>query len=57
MASDAFFPFSDSIEIATRAGISTVVQPGGSIKDAEVLNKANDLGVAKVCTKIRHFLH
>ena len=57
MASDAFFPFSDSIEIATRAGISTVVQPGGSIKDAEVINKANELGVAMVFTKIRHFLH
>ena len=57
MASDAFFPFSDSIEIATGAGISTVVQPGGSIKDAEVINKANELGVAMVFTKIRHFLH
>ena len=57
MASDAFFPFSDSIEIATRAGISTVVQPGGSIKDAEVIKKANELGVAMVFTKIRHFLH
>jgi phosphoribosylaminoimidazolecarboxamide formyltransferase/IMP cyclohydrolase len=57
MASDAFFPFSDSIEIAARAGISTVVQPGGSIKDAEVIKKANELGVAMVFTKIRHFLH
>ena len=57
MASDAFFPFSDSIEIAARAGISTVVQPGGSIKDNEVINKANELGVAMVFTKIRHFLH
>jgi len=57
MASDAFFPFSDSIEVAARVGISTVVQPGGSIKDAEVIKKANELGVAMVFTKTRHFLH
>jgi len=57
MASDAFFPFSDSIELAIRAGISTIVQPGGSIKDAEVINKANEMGVAMAFTKIRHFLH
>jgi phosphoribosylaminoimidazolecarboxamide formyltransferase/IMP cyclohydrolase len=57
MASDAFFPFSDSIEIAAKAGISVIIQPGGSIKDEDVINKANELGVAMVFTKIRHFLH
>ena len=57
MASDAFFPFSDSIEIAAEAGISVIIQPGGSIKDEDVIKKANELGVAMVFTKIRHFLH
>jgi phosphoribosylaminoimidazolecarboxamide formyltransferase/IMP cyclohydrolase len=57
MASDAFFPFSDSIEIAAEAGIAVVIQPGGSIKDKDVINRANELGVAMVFTKIRHFLH
>jgi phosphoribosylaminoimidazolecarboxamide formyltransferase/IMP cyclohydrolase len=57
MASDAFFPFSDSIEIAAKAGISAVIQPGGSIKDKDVIEKADELGVAMVLTRIRHFLH
>jgi phosphoribosylaminoimidazolecarboxamide formyltransferase/IMP cyclohydrolase len=57
MASDAFFPFSDSIEVAVEAGIATIIQPGGSIKDQDVINRANELDVAMVFTKIRHFLH
>ncbi len=57
MASDAFFPFSDSIEITAKAGISAVIQPGGSIKDKDVIEKADELGVAMVLTRIRHFLH
>ena len=57
MASDAFFPFSDSIEIAAEAGISAIIQPGGSIKDKDVIKKADELGIAMVFTGIRHFLH
>ena len=57
MASDAFFPFSDSVEIAAKAGISAIIQPGGSIKDEEVIKKADELGIAMVFTGIRHFLH
>ena len=57
MASDAFFPFPDSVEIAAKAGISAIIQPGGSIKDEDVINKADDLGIAMVFTGIRHFLH
>ena len=57
MASDAFFPFPDSLEIAAEAGILSVIQPGGSIKDSEVISKANELGLSMVLTKIRHFYH
>ena len=57
MASDAFFPFPDSLEIAAKAGISSVIQPGGSIKDNEVISKADELGLSMVLTKIRHFYH
>ena len=57
MASDAFFPFSDSVEIAAKAGISAIIQPGGSIKDEDVIKKADALGIAMVFTSIRHFLH
>jgi len=57
MSSDAFFPFSDSIEIAYKAGISGVIQPGGSIKDKEIINKINDLGMFMIITNRRHFNH
>lgn len=57
MASDAFFPFSDSVEIAAKAGISAIIQPGGSIKDKDVIKKADELGITMVFTSIRHFLH
>ncbi len=57
LASDAFFPFSDSIELAYSAGIRKVIQPGGSIKDEEVIAKALELGVQMVLTGQRHFLH
>jgi phosphoribosylaminoimidazolecarboxamide formyltransferase/IMP cyclohydrolase len=57
LASDAFFPFPDSVELAARAGIRAVVQPGGSKKDPEVIAAANELGVAMVFTGIRHFRH
>lgn len=57
MASDAFFPFGDSVEIAHKAGISAVVQPGGSVKDNESIDYCNKNGVAMVFTGIRHFKH
>ncbi len=57
LASDAFFPFTDSIEVAAQAGIKWIIQPGGSMKDSEVLKKAEELGVNMVLTKTRHFLH
>jgi phosphoribosylaminoimidazolecarboxamide formyltransferase / IMP cyclohydrolase len=57
LASDAFFPFVDSIEIAAQAGVKFIVQPGGSIKDEEVVHKANDLGIKMFMTGKRHFKH
>jgi phosphoribosylaminoimidazolecarboxamide formyltransferase/IMP cyclohydrolase len=57
MASDAFFPFKDGIEAAAEAGIAAVIQPGGSIRDDEVIEAANKAGMAMVFTKMRHFKH
>ena len=57
LASDAFFPFSDSVETAAKAGIRAVIQPGGSKKDPEVIAAANQLGLAMVFTGVRHFRH
>ncbi len=57
MGSDAFFPFSDNIENAARAGIACVIQPGGSKKDDEVIRVADELGIAMVFTGKRHFRH
>jgi phosphoribosylaminoimidazolecarboxamide formyltransferase/IMP cyclohydrolase len=57
MASDAFFPFSDCLEIAAKAGIKSVIQPGGSIKDSEVINTADELDLSMLFTKARHFYH
>ena len=57
MASDAFFPFSDCIEIANEDGIKSIIQPGGSIKDDEVIKVANELELSMVFTSIRHFYH
>jgi phosphoribosylaminoimidazolecarboxamide formyltransferase/IMP cyclohydrolase len=57
MVSDAFFPFSDSIEVAAQAGITKIVQPGGSIRDKEVFAAADRLGIAMICTGERHFRH
>ena len=57
MASDAFFPFPDCVEIAAEAGITAVLQPGGSIKDADSVNMANEKGIAMVTTGVRHFKH
>lgn len=57
LASDAFFPFPDSIETAAAAGIAAIVQPGGSKKDPDVIAKADELGIAMVLTGVRHFRH
>jgi phosphoribosylaminoimidazolecarboxamide formyltransferase/IMP cyclohydrolase len=57
LASDAFFPFPDGVEEAARRGITAVIQPGGSVRDDEVIATANRLGLAMVFTGIRHFRH
>jgi phosphoribosylaminoimidazolecarboxamide formyltransferase/IMP cyclohydrolase len=57
MASDAFFPFPDCVELADNAGIRAVVQPGGSIKDQESIDYCNAHGVAMYTTGVRHFRH
>ena len=57
MASDAFFPFGDCVEIAHEAGIEAVIQPGGSIRDQESIDYCNNNGVAMVMTGTRHFKH
>jgi phosphoribosylaminoimidazolecarboxamide formyltransferase / IMP cyclohydrolase len=57
MASDAYFPFPDSVEIAAKAGITAIVHPGGSIRDAESIAMANAHGIALVTTGVRHFRH
>ena len=57
VASDAFFPFADGLEAAIAAGASCVIQPGGSIRDAEVIEAADKAGIAMVFTNMRHFRH
>jgi len=57
MASDAFFPFRDGIDVAADAGIKAVIQPGGSIRDNEIIDACNEKGLAMVFTGVRHFRH
>jgi len=57
LASDAFFPFADGIEAAAKFGITAVIQPGGSIRDEEVIQRVDELGLAMVMTGTRHFRH
>jgi phosphoribosylaminoimidazolecarboxamide formyltransferase / IMP cyclohydrolase len=57
MASDAFFPFPDSVELASQAGIQWIIQPGGSIRDEEVFRRAGELGINMILTGTRHFRH
>ncbi len=57
MASDAFFPFRDGLDAAAQAGITAVIQPGGSIRDAEVIKAADEHGMAMILTGMRHFRH
>ena len=57
MASDAFFPFRDGIDKAASSGIATIIQPGGSIRDEEVIAAADENNIAMVFTSTRHFRH
>lgn len=57
LASDAFFPFADAIKSAAEAGVSAIIQPGGSVRDQEVIDEANKYGIAMVFTGMRHFKH
>ena len=57
MASDAFFPFRDGIDAAAEIGITSVIQPGGSVKDDEVIQAADEADMAMIFTGIRHFRH
>jgi phosphoribosylaminoimidazolecarboxamide formyltransferase/IMP cyclohydrolase len=57
LASDAFFPFEDCVAAAAAAGITAIIQPGGSINDQDSIDKADALGVAMVFTGMRHFRH
>ena len=57
MASDAFFPFADGVQVGLRAGVTAVIQPGGSLRDREVVATVNEAGAAMVMTGERHFLH
>jgi phosphoribosylaminoimidazolecarboxamide formyltransferase/IMP cyclohydrolase len=57
LASDAFFPFRDNVDIAAENGIKAIIQPGGSIKDKEVIAAADSHGLAMLFTSIRHFRH
>ena len=57
MASDAFFPFADSVQIADEAGIKSVIQPGGSVRDQESIDYCDEHNMAMVFTGTRHFKH
>jgi phosphoribosylaminoimidazolecarboxamide formyltransferase/IMP cyclohydrolase len=57
LASDAFFPFRDGVDEAAKAGVTAIIQPGGSVRDAEVIQAANEHGLAMVFTGMRHFKH
>jgi phosphoribosylaminoimidazolecarboxamide formyltransferase/IMP cyclohydrolase len=56
-ASDAFFPFPDGIEALASAGVKAIIQPGGSVRDDEVIAAADKLGISMVMTGVRHFKH
>ncbi len=57
LASEAFFPFRDSVDAAAKAGVKAIIQPGGSIRDNEVIEAADEYGIAMYFTGVRHFLH
>jgi phosphoribosylaminoimidazolecarboxamide formyltransferase/IMP cyclohydrolase len=57
LASDGFFPFRDNVDLAAKAGITAIIQPGGSVKDNEVIAAANQHNIVMVFTGVRHFRH
>ena len=57
LGSDAFFPFPDGVELAAKGGVTAMIQPGGSVRDQEVIKAANEHNIAMVFTGIRHFRH
>jgi phosphoribosylaminoimidazolecarboxamide formyltransferase/IMP cyclohydrolase len=57
VASDAFFPFRDGLDVVVNAGARAVIQPGGSVRDDEVIAAANEYGIAMIFTGVRHFRH
>src|SRR5699024_10883553 len=57
MASDAFFPMPDTVEAAAKAGVTAIIQPGGSKRDQDSVDMCNQYGISMVYTKIRHFKH
>ncbi len=57
VASDAFFPFRDGVDVLAEAGATAVIQPGGSVRDEEVIAAANEHGLAMLLTGMRHFRH
>ena len=57
LASDAFFPMDDTVEAAAKAGVTAIIQPGGSVRDEDSIKKADEYGIAMVFTKVRHFKH
>jgi phosphoribosylaminoimidazolecarboxamide formyltransferase/IMP cyclohydrolase len=57
LASDAFFPMKDTVEVAAKAGVTAIIQPGGSIRDQESIDEANRHGIAMIFTGVRHFRH
>ncbi len=57
LASDAFFPMDDTVEAAAKAGVTAIIQTGGSIRDEDSIKKANEYGIAMVLTGVRHFKH
>jgi phosphoribosylaminoimidazolecarboxamide formyltransferase / IMP cyclohydrolase len=57
MASDAFFPFRDNVDTGAEHGVTAIIQPGGSVRDAEVISAADEHGLAMVFTGMRHFRH
>jgi phosphoribosylaminoimidazolecarboxamide formyltransferase/IMP cyclohydrolase len=57
LASDAFFPFADSVELAHKAGITAIIQPGGSVKDQDSIDYCNNNNISMIFTGVRHFKH
>ncbi len=57
LASDAFFPFPDGVELAAEGGVTAIIQPGGSVRDKETIAVANRANIAMVFTGVRHFKH